>query len=143
MDEAGYHARRRAAKLDAYYQENPQRGSDGRYLGVETVTPLNEPWVGGFQAQGQMPHAQAQGSVPIPPQIPQSGYPPPPPNHRPSAWIPEIKIPGTTQNDHPYYPGASPHLGTPMSAAERSNALGGTSSDGPTLADDVRATAAI
>ncbi|KAG8733397.1 hypothetical protein FRC11_006588 [Ceratobasidium sp. 423] len=124
MDEAGYHARRRAAKQDAYYQQHPQVGSDGRYLGVETVSPLNEPWVGGFQAQGRMPHAQTQESIPVPPYIPQTGYPPEPGYH-PPTWIPEIKIPGATYTDHSPYPGASPHPSLPMSAVERADALGG------------------
>ncbi|KAH7340971.1 hypothetical protein B0J17DRAFT_653550 [Rhizoctonia solani] len=122
MDEAGYHARRRAAKQDAQYLEHPQVGSDGRYLGVETVSPLNEPWVGGFQAQGRMPHAQVQGSVPVPPYVPQIGYPEPT-SHAPT-WIPEIKIPNATYADHSYghYPGPSPHRGTPTSAVDRSHA---------------------
>ncbi|KAF8710206.1 hypothetical protein RHS03_01884, partial [Rhizoctonia solani] len=141
MDEAGYHARRRAAKVytiefdnhivraqlskqqDAYYSQHPQMGSDGRYLGVETVSPLNEPWVGGFQAQGQMPHAQVQGNVPIPPYHSQSGFPEP--GHRPPAWIPDVKIPGDTYTDHAHYPGPSPYSAPPLSAVERSNALGG------------------
>ncbi|CAE7231572.1 unnamed protein product [Rhizoctonia solani] len=103
---------------DAYYQQ-PQVGRDGRYLGVETVTPLNEPWVGGFQAQGQMPHAQVQGSAPIPSYGPHTGYPDP--ASRPPTWIPEIKIPGTTYSNYSPYPGQSPHLGPPTSALERAS----------------------
>ncbi|QRW27563.1 adenylyl cyclase-associated protein 1 [Rhizoctonia solani] len=112
-----------AINQDAYYSQHPQMGSDGRYLGVETVSPLNEPWVGGFQAQGQMPHAQVQGNVPIPPYHSQSGFPEP--GHRPPAWIPDVKIPGDTYTDHAHYPGPSPYSAPPLSAVERSNALGG------------------
>ncbi|KAG8704748.1 hypothetical protein FRC08_002056 [Ceratobasidium sp. 394] len=95
MDEAGYHARKRAARQDARYN-NPQLGSSGRYDGVEVVQPLNEPWVGGFQAQGRMPVPQARGTMPIP-VPPQHGYAEPSP--RPSAWVPEIRIPGTIMQD--------------------------------------------
>ncbi|KAG8745089.1 hypothetical protein FRC12_014663, partial [Ceratobasidium sp. 428] len=118
MDEPGYHARRRAAKDDASYY-NPQLGSNGRYAGVETVQPLNEPWVGGFQAQGRMPR---QGTIPVPtPMAPQHGYADP--GHRPPAWVPDIKIPGATTAGPSYqgYQGATTPL--PLSAVERSEQL--------------------
>ncbi|QRV86604.1 transcription factor btf3 [Ceratobasidium sp. AG-Ba] len=119
MDEPGFHARKRAAKQDAYYY-NPQHGYDGRYMGVEMVQPMNEPWVGGFQAQGQsgggMPMPTTQGSVVMPPAA-QHGYAEP--SYRPPAWVPDLKIPGSTfETSHDQ--GSASHPGPPLSAVERS-----------------------
>ncbi|ELU44919.1 plasma membrane protein [Rhizoctonia solani AG-1 IA] len=103
---------------------------------------LNEPWVGGFQAQGQMPHAQVQGNVPIPPYHSQSGYvktvcasrPIPAHSHhhfsasQSQAIVPHIVVePEAHLIDHStaHYPGPSPYSAPPLSAVERSNALGG------------------
>lgn len=117
MDEAGYHARRRAAKQDAYFY-NTHPGSDGRYAGVETVTPMNEPWVGGFQAQSGMPMPQPPPHISV-----QAPYPPQTsyiePGYRPPVWVPEVKIPGSPYADSHF----SRSSGPPMSAAERSDAL--------------------
>ncbi|KAG9097813.1 hypothetical protein FRC06_007159 [Ceratobasidium sp. 370] len=80
---------------------------------------LNEPWVGGFQAQGRMSVPQARGSVPIP-MVPQHGYAGP--SQRPSAWVPEIRIPGATMQDS-HNQGGTSYPRPPSSAVERSEQL--------------------
>ncbi|KAJ3991526.1 hypothetical protein F5050DRAFT_1802118 [Lentinula boryana] len=60
MDNAGWHAHRRAHKEDDYFN-SPRRGADGRFTPVEQqVRPIDEQFIGGFLPP----------SSPVPPPLP-------------------------------------------------------------------------
>ncbi|KAH8117510.1 hypothetical protein DFH11DRAFT_1575443 [Phellopilus nigrolimitatus] len=79
MDNAGWHASRRAQRNSGLY-ENPQRGPDGRYDPVEQVSPVNDGFIGGFNVNSAQPN-RLQIPDYTAPQLPPrpNDYPPTPP----------------------------------------------------------------
>ncbi|KAJ7285690.1 hypothetical protein C8J57DRAFT_1285547 [Mycena rebaudengoi] len=109
MDNAGWHARRRADRESEHYGSSMHRGADGSYIPVEGLglLPMNENFIGGFH--------------PFPPSRPSTpGAPPLPPKDK-IYTQPGYQFGRSTQSST-QSSFASSNLMT-MSAIERSHAL--------------------
>ncbi|KAG8921391.1 hypothetical protein FRC02_000272, partial [Tulasnella sp. 418] len=98
---------------EAYYQ-TPERGPDGRWIPVESVKPLNEPFIGGFQPDRFVPVHHGEGVVKMPEGAGQSmGYVEP--GYRPPGDVDPYLIPGATALEGRDQ-GAVTHPGPPWTA---------------------------
>jgi hypothetical protein len=144
MDNAGWHARRRAAQSEvsvhthaAFYSSNvvqedvfpPARGPDGRFRPVEQVLPLDESFIGGWNVSAP----PSPGPSPYPPGYapnvggPSAGTPPPfsPSPHLLQSGYPFVHPsspygPPVAHSPHPSFDGSQP---SHLSAIERSQSL--------------------
>ncbi|KAF8652731.1 hypothetical protein AX16_004230 [Volvariella volvacea WC 439] len=105
MDNAGWHAFRRAHHDQEYIARNAYHGADGYWQSSGQVQPVPQPYYGGFPMPGPPP-----GAGYPPPGYPHSSYPGAPPApypYDPAAMAPPVPQPDWTQ----------------FSAAERSQKL--------------------
>lgn len=109
MDNAGWHAQRRARKENEAYA-NTHRLPGGQYAPVDTIGPMAEPFIGGFQPYGPstppLPHKHDHGH----------GHPPPLP---PKDGLPHLGSPTSASSQYQH------HTSPPASAGALNNRIHG------------------
>ncbi|KAF6764847.1 hypothetical protein DFP72DRAFT_985955 [Ephemerocybe angulata] len=119
MDNAGWHAQRRARKVKMKPYANTHRLPGGQYAPVDTIGPMAEPFIGGFQPYGPstppLPHKHDHGHG-------HHGLPPPLP---PKDGLPHLGSPTSASSQYQH------HTSPPASAGALNNRIHGK--EGTTL----------